>query len=352
MGNKGSKPDLLGTTQIVHFLIVLSSGVLGMLEMEECSAKTSPCTDVVELEVLDKLRSLKDQFNPRLDLKPAEILELCRRTRAALLAEPSLLRLQGPMVIAGDIHGQFKDLRKIFARFGYPTSNGSGLKYLFLGDYVDRGQQGLEVCLMLFALKCAYPSQVFLLRGNHECARVNREYGFHDECKRRLSLSSYFQIYEAVNGVFNALPIAAVVDKRIFCVHVGLSPHLHSLEQVEAIKRPGEMPDSGLIYDLLWSDPLEDDDEINGALDADGWAEGGTRGRSKVFSSHAIHSFLSSTHLSLICRSHGFAQEGYRFYAQQGLLTIFSAPNYCQMGNRGAVLVVDETADAKIHLFT
>jgi serine/threonine-protein phosphatase PP1 catalytic subunit len=296
----------------------------------------------IELDLIDKLSSLKDQFNPRLDLKSSEIQELCSKTRSVLLSEPTLLSVSGPVIIAGDIHGQFKDLRKIFNRFGYPPTN----RYLFLGDYVDRGQKGLEVVLLLFALKCAYPDHIYLLRGNHECERINKDYGFYDECRRRLGLANYVVCYDAILSVFNALPIAAVVSERIFCVHGGLSPHLHSLSQIEAIRRPGELPDSGLIYDLLWTDPATPED----SLDSDGWGKG-TRGCTKVFGEKVVEAFLARHSFALICRSHGYTHSGYRFYSNNGLLTIFSAPNYCSSGNTGAVLLIDDTADAKIHLF-
>jgi serine/threonine-protein phosphatase PP1 catalytic subunit len=309
-----------------------------------CKADAAP----FELELVDKLRSLKDRFNPRLDLKPSEIVELCRRTRSVLLAEPSLLCLDGPIVIAGDIHGQFRDLRKIFTRFGYPPTT----KYLFLGDYVDRGQKGLEVCLLLFALKVAYPEHIYLLRGNHECSRVNKEYGFYEECKRRLGLTSFLPVYDAISAsVFNALPIAAVVDARIFCVHGGLSPHLRSLAQIAAIRRPGEMPDSGLIHDLLWTDPCPAS-SAEEAFDAEGWGQSASRGNTRIFAESVVTAFLRTTSLSLVCRSHGFAPNGFSFFAGQSLLTIFSAPNYCGAGNPGGVLVIDEASGAKIHLFT
>lgn len=300
-------------------------------------------SSLTDLDLIDKLCSLKDHFNPRLDLRPSDIKDLCTRTRAILLAEPSLLSLDGPVVIAGDIHGQFKDLRKIFTRFGYPPAN----KYLFLGDYVDRGHRGIEVVLLLFALKCAYPDRIYLLRGNHECERVNKDYGFYDECRRRLGIANYAECYDAFLSVFNSLPIAAVVGEKIFCVHGGLSPHLHSLEQIEAIKRPGELPDSGLIYDLLWTDPATAEDQ----LDSDGWGKG-SRGCTKVYGEKVVETFLRQNSFSLVCRSHGYAQRGYRFFSNNGLLTIFSAPNYCSSGNCGAVLLIDETSDAKIHVFS
>lgn len=220
-------------------------------------------------------------------------------------------------------------------------------RYLFLGDYVDRGHRGIEVILLLFALKVAYPDHIHLLRGNHECRRVNRDYGFMDECRRRLGVKQFGPLYDAISQVFNALPIAAIVGDRIFCVHGGLSPHLHSLSQLEAISRPAEIPDSGLIYDLLWTDPAEHRD----LLDQEGWGHG-VRACTKVFGEWVVEKFLKNHHLNLVVRSHGFAKDGYRSFSDGGLLTIFSAPNYCGGKNSGAVLLVDELMNTKIHQFS
>ncbi len=98
-------------------------------------------------------------------------------------------------------------------------------KYLFLGDYVDRGKQSLESILYLFALKIKYPNNIYLLRGNHECSTINRIYGFYDECKRKFSL----RVWKGFSECFNHLPVAAVIEKRIFCTHGGISPSLNNI---------------------------------------------------------------------------------------------------------------------------
>ncbi len=328
---------------MAHILSLMRIDKAAIFQMEDVSRENEPPSHDVELELIDKLTSLKDHFNPRLDIKADQIHGLCRKLRSILLKEPSLLRIPGPIVVSGDIHGQFKDLRKILNRFGYPPTN----RYLFLGDYVDRGQRGLEVILLLFSLKCDYPDHVYLLRGNHECERINKDYGFYDECKRRLNVSEYASIYDSILSVFNALPIAAIVDHKVFCVHGGLSPHLHCLEQIEAIKRPGEIPSAGMIYDMLWSDPAGPDD----LLDTDGWGKG-TRGCTRVYGEKVVEQFLTKHSLSLICRSHGYASDGFKFFSNNGLLTIFSAPQYCGSNNAAAVLLLDELMEAKIHIFS
>jgi diadenosine tetraphosphatase ApaH/serine/threonine PP2A family protein phosphatase len=109
----------------------------------------------------------------------------------------------------------------------------------------------LQTIILLLCYKVKYPGNFFLLRGNHEVGNLNRIYGFYDECKRRMNV----KIYKCFNDVFNCLPIAALIENKIFCCHGGLSPNLRSLEQLKRISRPLDVDDKGLVCDLLWSDP-------------------------------------------------------------------------------------------------
>ena len=130
---------------------------------------------------------------------------------------------------------------------GFPPES----SYIFLGDYVDRGKQSLETICLLLAYKVQYPENFFILRGNHESAGINRIYGFYDECKRRFSI----KLWKIFSDVFNCLPAVALIDEKILCMHGGLSPELESLQQIADIQRPCDVPDAGLLCDLLWSDP-------------------------------------------------------------------------------------------------
>ena len=149
-----------------------------------------------------------------------------------------------PPHIEGDTHGQFYDLLRAFEYGGFPPE----ANYLFLGDYVDRGKQSIEVAVCILAYKIKYPENFFCLRGNHECAGINRIYGFYDECKRRYSV----KLWKQFSDVFNCLPASAVIDDKIFCVHGGLSPELSSLEQIANIARPTDIPETGILCDLIW----------------------------------------------------------------------------------------------------
>lgn len=106
-------------------------------------------------------------------LTEAEIRGLCAKSGEIFMAQPMLLELEAPLKICGDVHGQFSDLLRLFQYGGPPPA----ANYLFLGDYVDRGKQSLETICLLLAYKIKYPENFFLLRGNHECASINRIYG-------------------------------------------------------------------------------------------------------------------------------------------------------------------------------
>jgi serine/threonine-protein phosphatase PP1 catalytic subunit len=159
-------------------------------------------------------------------------------------ADPSLQ-------ICGDIHGQYYDLLRLFEYGGFPPE----ANYLFLGDYVDRGKQSLETICLLLAYKIKYPENFFILRGNHECASINRIYGFYDECKRRYNI----KLWKTFTDCFNCLPIAAIIDEKIFTMHGGLSPDLNSMEQIRRVMRPTDVCRRALAFGLILVPLLTDD---------------------------------------------------------------------------------------------
>jgi serine/threonine-protein phosphatase PP1 catalytic subunit len=261
------------------------------------------------------------------DLTEREMVAISTAAKTVLLRQPILLAVQPPITICGDIHGQFHDLVRIFDQWGFPPDT----NYLFLGDYVDRGSQSIETISLLLLLKIAYPENIFLLRGNHECSYINRQFGFYEECVSRYSK----KLWEGFCEVFNCLPIAAIVDDRIFCVHGGISPGLLDLDDIRRIERPAEVPEEGLLCDILWSDPDPSVDQ---------WEES-DRGTSYVFGLLPVRKFRERFDFDLICRAHQAVMEGYDFPFSQdeGIITLFSAPNYSsEFPNKGAVLQVSE----------
>ena len=258
-------------------------------------------------------------------LSEAEIKLLCQRVKPVLLSEPMLLELEAPLKICGDVHGQYTDLLRLFEYGGFPPES----NYLFLGDYVDRGKQSLETICLLMSYKIMYPQSFFILRGNHESAGINRIYGFYDECKRRYSI----KLWKVFSDMFNCLPVSALVDEKILCMHGGLSPEMEALGQIADIQRPCDVPDVGLMCDLLWSDP---DTTVSG------WAEN-DRGVSFVFGADVVAAFLERHDLDLLVRAHQVVEDGYEFFAGRRLVTLFSAPNYCgEFDNAGGMISVDE----------
>lgn len=262
----------------------------------------------------------------QVQLSEAEIRDLCVASRDIFMQQPNLLELEAPIKICGDIHGQYSDLLRLFEYGGFPPI----ANYLFLGDYVDRGKQNLETICLLLAYKIKYPENFFLLRGNHECASINRIYGFYDECKRRFNV----RLWKSFTECFNCLPVAALIDDKILCMHGGLSPDLSNLDQIRNLSRPTVIPDTGLLCDLLWSDP--------GGRDMKGWGMN-DRGVSYTFGADKVSEFLTKHDLDLVCRAHQVVEDGYEFFADRQLVTIFSAPNYCgEFDNAGAMMSVDE----------
>ena len=248
--------------------------------------------------------------------------------------EESLLKIKAPLYICGDIHGQYYDLLRVFDILNYPPQS----TFLFLGDYVDRGKQSLECLLLLLCLKIQYPDKIFLLRGNHECEALNKIYGFYDECKRRLSI----KCFKKITNLFNMMPISALINENILCMHGGLSKDLQNIEQINKILRPTDIPNEGLLCDLLWSDPNESLTEDFGPNE---------RNISVTFSKDYVKNFVEKNNLDLICRAHQVVEEGFEFFADMKLVTIFTAPNYMgEFDNNGGILEVGEDLLCKFHV--
>jgi serine/threonine-protein phosphatase PP1 catalytic subunit len=238
-------------------------------------------------EILAKLNAAKTlKLQKPVNLLENEIKWLAVKVKEICMDQPIYLELESPLNVCGDIHGQFYDLLKLFDVAGVPPD----ANYLFLGDYVDRGKFSLESICLLLCYKIKYPENFFMLRGNHECASINKIYGFYDDCKRRYSV----KLWKIFTDLFNCLPICACIDDKILCMHGGISPELFSLEQLKKIARPTDIPDQGLLCDLVWSDPDKD---------VKGWGPN-DRGISVTFSQSVIEKFLSSQDLELICRAH------------------------------------------------
>uniref|UniRef100_A0A0R3PSI4 protein-serine/threonine phosphatase n=1 Tax=Angiostrongylus costaricensis TaxID=334426 RepID=A0A0R3PSI4_ANGCS len=258
----------------------------------------------------------------------AELIELCYRARETFWSQKTMIEVSSPVQICGDIHGQYEDLLALFHLNGFPPTK----KYLFLGDYVDRGPYSLEVIALLFAYKVEYA--IRLLHGNKETVKHLSKHGVRIQAvySAQCLLFRYSAtLYECFQYAFYTMPFCARVEKRILCMHGGISEELMDFKQ--KIERPCDIPDIGVIADLTWADP---DPNISGF-------EESPRGAARIFGADALKNFCKLHGLDLVVRAHQVVQDGYEFFADRHLVTIFSAPNYCgQFDNTAAVMLVSK----------
>ena len=270
-----------------------------------------------------------------------EVMPILIQLMQVLYTESNVLRLFSPIVICGDIHGQLEDLLELFKVSGDMKQQ----KYLFLGDYVDRGYYSMNTFLYLVCLKLKSPDRFFLLRGNHESRQVSQMYGFYNECLLKYGHSG---IWNMCNEAFDLLPVAALIDKDVFCVHGGISPDLPLIEMISLEKRRNELPPRGALCDLCWSDP--DDTCRRWTLNQ--------RGAGYIFGREEAKTFCRNNNIKLIARSHQLVMEGYQWYFQEATdnpanpkgtcVTVWSAPNYAYRNNNNASIMklrFSETGD-------
>ncbi|CAG8663513.1 4554_t:CDS:10, partial [Funneliformis mosseae] len=252
--------------------------------------------------------------------------EICEKTKELLMNESNCVSISAPVTVesVGDIHGQFYDLIEIFRIGGYcPYTN-----YLFLGDYVDRGLFSVETISLLTCLKLRYPHRVQLVRGNHESRAVTQTYGFYTECVRKYGSTNVWHYF---TDMFDYLTLSVVIDDRIFCVHGGLSPSIHSIDQIKILDRYREIPHEGPMADLVWSDPDPDKEEFSIS----------PRGAGYTFGGLVVKKFLEINKMEHILRAHQLCMEGYQVLYDDRLSTVWSAPNYCyRCGNMASILEV------------
>ncbi len=258
-------------------------------------------------------------------LTESEVKTLCEQAKDILVDESNVQPVRAPVTICGDVHGQLHDLVELFKIGGMaPDTN-----YLFMGDYVDRGYYSVETVSLLLCLKTRYPDRVHLLRGNHESRQITQVYGFYDECVRKYGSGNVWKLF---TDLFDYLPLTAVVEDQIFCLHGGLSPSVDTFDHIRELDRVQEPPHEGPMCDLLWSDPDE----------RKGWGIS-PRGAGYIFGGDISEMFNHRNGLSLIARAHQLVMDGYNWSHTMNVVTIFSAPNYCyRCGNQGAILEVDE----------
>ena len=293
------------------------------------------------------LPTLLDHLKHEGKLTKESLLSLIQHVTELMAHEPNVVRLDSPVTIVGDLHGQFFDLVHVLSIAGDSPPDRS---FLFLGDYVDRGSWSVETLSYLYSMKAAHPKHVVLLRGNHESRDMNLFFNFKDECVYKYDIS----IFEAFTKSFQSLPLAALVHDKYICMHGGISPDLHIISQIFMIDRFNEPPLEGLFCDFLWSDP----DPNPSASRTQKFRPNEARGSSFYYSNEAVMEFLENNGLYCLIRAHEVQLEGYKTGPPMkgskipSHITIFSAPNYCdQYGNKGAILNIESVDDFNIVQF-
>lgn len=259
----------------------------------------------------------------------------CEKAKEIFLQEPNLTQVRAPCILVGDIHGQFYDFLELLRIGGEPPSS----NYVFMGDYVDRGHHSVETIQYLILLKIKYPSHVTLIRGNHESRQVSFSYGLYEEVNRKYGNTNP---WHSLTEVFDHMPIAALVDGKVFCVHGGLSPKIKRIDQINTIERKIEIPHEGPFCDLMWSDPDDVEDwKLN------------HRGAGYLFGAQVVKEFNHINGIELVARAHQLVNEGYKYwFPDENLVTVWSAPNYCyRCGNDASVLQLDPYLNRNFTLF-
>ncbi|EAX97918.1 Ser/Thr protein phosphatase, putative [Trichomonas vaginalis G3] len=282
---------------------------------------------------LEHSLQLKTSSLPNLE----DIEYLCEEFQTLLSKEENIVEnLAGNFIVVGDLHGNFNDLIYIMRKYGHPSQS---LKYLFLGDYVDRGCNSLETILYLISLKLLYPKFVTLIRGNHEFIEICKNYGFYEECNQRLGEIEGDLVFEMITGTFPYLPLAAILPNRIFAVHGGISSHIYALDDIRNIDRfqIEKSSDNIIATDLVWGDPRN--------LESGQLTSPSERGLGENYSLIKTIQFLKDNQLNSIIRAHEPCADGYHasLVDQDGrtvCLTVFSASNYCELNNMAAVAII------------
>jgi diadenosine tetraphosphatase ApaH/serine/threonine PP2A family protein phosphatase len=252
--------------------------------------------------------------------------EVCGSCLSLFEMEPALLDLKGDFTIIGDLHGHLVELIRVLSQFGCPPVT----NYLILGDLVDRGPFSIHTTLFAFALKCCYPTSVYIIRGNHEFESVNKIGGLLKEVTDDYGSKDLF---DAMNRTFSQLPIAVLLNSDLLLVHGGIGPNVKTLDQIRSVPKPLYELYGGVADALLWSDPTTSVPQFKDS----------TRGTGFDFGEDGLAAFLDANGLRILIRGHQAIQGGVEYSFHGRLVTVFGCSSYCgrEKGSAGVLQVKD-----------
>ena len=305
--------------------------------------------------------SKMDVIHSSLPFTNQEIFDLIKEVKPLLEKDHSLIRIRSPCKVFGNIHGVYDDLMRYFESFGNPSDDNqmgdiNVMQYIFLGDFCDRGLYSLEVILLLFALKIKYPDFIYLIRGHHEDIHINEKYGLGDECHERLldDIKNPLSIFSNINKAFDYLPFGVLVDNNILLIHGGIGSSIHTLDDIENIKRPLTVEHNVTstsqlnIIDLLWSEYSDNIDniEVNNERDKN------KNGFIVKYGKERLNKFLADNKINLLITAHQFVKEGFTTFNNDRLLTVFSATNYMDKYNNigGMINIAKKRANKRMNI--
>ncbi|KAH3744389.1 serine/threonine-protein phosphatase [Pelomyxa schiedti] len=342
---------------------------LAMIDRVSSTARAETPGKIAAREIIAKLQTKfvevtnynYEQFRPshRWDpptecLTVQQIIAVIDETIAILQTEPTLLRHKPPIYVLGDLHGNYKDLvcfAKAFGLWNYFEIVPA--KFLLLGDYVDRGPHSIETIALLFAFKVLVPTKVFLLRGNHESKEINGDTRTYKEGSLLYQCQAAYPeqgdlLWKKLNKCFRYLPLASVIDNRIFCVHAGIpraltQNNINLLNEILATQRPVKVLQSQFVFDLLWADPATEDDErklIGKNMFPCGFGSNPRGTGTCLFGKLAVKLFFEQSGCSHIIRAHQYPHDGIQLAKMATTVTVFSSSHYCGNGNKAASVLV------------
>lgn len=278
---------------------------------------------------------ISKKIKMRIPIIPRSLFQsLLEESKNIFMNEPMLLNLSTPIYVVGDIHGHILDLLRFLKEFGLPPD----VNYLFLGDFIDRGSFSTETLVLVLVLKILYPSNIYIIRGNHEFSTILDHSDFFSEL---VSLYSDDTLSTDIMNCFSYMPIAATIDEYAICVHGGIGESLIFLYQLNSIQRPLTTFDDGLVTEILWSDPTNE---------ANVDYQPSPRGLGKLFGLRPASNFLERNGYRYLIRGHQCVKNGCEASLNYKVITVFSASNYCGVENNQSgvlLLLADEMYEFK-----